>query len=216
MAAYLILIIIIISLAAVWSAGTYLYEKHLERPSYSVLERQRGYEVRMYEPYIVAETEVSGDYERASSSGFGILAEYIFGSNVTEEKMAMTAPVAMEKRQAPRKISMTAPVIMQRTEEKKTESYAMSFMMPSKYTLDTLPEPNNSAIHLRRVPERKVAAIRFSLIAHKDRIEKKSAALKEALRRNGIATISEPEIARYNAPFSNPLLRRNEILIEIQ
>ena len=85
MASYIILTIIIISLVVVWSVGTYLYEKHLERPSYSVIEKHRGYELRLYESYIVAETEVSGGYERASNAGFGILAGYIFGNNTRTE-----------------------------------------------------------------------------------------------------------------------------------
>jgi hypothetical protein len=216
MASYIILIIIIISLVVVWSVGTYLYEKHLERPSYSVIKKRRGYELRLYESYIVAETVVSGSYERASNAGFGILAGYIFGNNTRKEKMDMTAPVAIGKKKAQEKISMTAPVVMQQKEENQTETYTMSFMMPSKYTLDTLPNPNNPGIELHRVPERKVAAFRFSLIANVDRIEKKTEELKMALRRDGFDTISEPAIARYNAPFSNPLLRRNEILIEIR
>jgi hypothetical protein len=214
MAVYIVPIAII-SLVIVWSMGTFLYEKHLERPSYSILEKRRGYEFRLYEPYIVAETEVSGDYERASSAGFGILAGYIFGSNTRREKMAMTAPVAMEKKQAREKISMTVPVLMKPKDEQQAEAYTMSFMMPSKYTMDTLPNPDNQAVQLRRVQKRKVAAIRFSMVANANRIEKKTAELKEALRRDGFTAVSEPEIARYNAPFSNPLLRRTEILIEI-
>ena len=214
MAVYIVPIAII-SLVIVWSMGTFLYEKHLERPSYSIVEKRRGYEFRMYEPYIVAETEVSGDYERASSAGFGILAGYIFGSNTRREKMAMTAPVAMEKKQAREKISMTVPVLMKPKDEQRAEAYTMSFMMPSKYTMDTLPNPDNQAVQLHRVQKRKVAAIRFTMVANVDRIEKKTAELKKALRRDGLTVVSEPEIARYNAPFSNPLLRRTEILIEI-
>lgn len=215
MAAYIVPIAVI-SLVVVWSVGTYLYEKQLERPSYSVVEKHRGYEIRMYEPYIVAETEVFGGYERASSAGFGILAGYIFGNNTRQQKMAMTTPVAMEKKQAQEKISMTVPVIMQPKEEQQAETYTMSFMMPSKYMLDTLPNPNNPAVKLRHVPKRKVAAARFSLLANADRVEKKTVELKEALRRDGIKAVSEAEIARYNAPFSNPLLRRHEILVEIE
>ena len=92
----------------------------------------------------------------------------------------------------------------------------MSFMMPSKYTFETLPEPDNPAVGLRLVQKRKVAVIRFSLVANFNRVEKKTAELKKALTEDGFTTVSEPEIARYNAPFSNPFLRRNEILIEIK
>ena len=170
----------------------------------------------MYEPYIVAETEVSGGYERASSAGFGIIAGYIFGNNTRREKVAMTAPVGMEKKQVKEKISMTVPVVMQPKEEQQAQTYTMSFMMPSKYTLNTLPTPNNPAVKLRLVPKKKVAVIRFSLYANEKRVKEKTAELKKALERDGITAVGETEIARYNAPFSNPLLRRNEILMEIE
>ena len=215
MAVYIIPVIII-SLVIVWSIGIYLYEKHLERPSFLILEKRRSYEFRIYEPYIIAEVEVSGDYEGASSAGFRILADYIFGNNTRREKIAMTAPVAIEKKQLNEKISMTVPVLMKPKDGQQAEAFTMSFMMPSKYTMDTLPNPNNPAVKLRQVPKRKVAAIRFSLLANTKRIEKKTAELKKALRRDGLTVVSEPEIARYNAPFSNPLLRRNEILLEFE
>jgi hypothetical protein len=215
MAVYIIPITII-SLVIVWSIGTFLYEKHLERPSYLILEKRHGYEFRMYEPYIVAEADVSGDYEQASSVGFGILAGYIFGNNIRREKIAMTAPVAMEKKKAYEKISMTVPVLMKPKDKQMGETYTMSFMMPSKYTIETLPKPGNPAVKLRSVQKRKVAVIRFSLFANSDRIKKKTAELKKALGKDGFTAVSEPEIARYNAPFSNPLLRRNEILIEFE
>ncbi|UCB44916.1 MAG: heme-binding protein [Spirochaetota bacterium] len=214
--ALFIIFIIIVLLIVVWSVGIFLYEKHLERPSYEVIEKHNGYEVRMYDPYIIAETEVTGGYESASNKGFGILAGYIFGNNTRKEKVAMTAPVAMEKKQTGEKISMTVPVIMQPKGAEQNEKYIMSFMMPSKYTLDNLPKPNDPAVKLHRVSEKKVAALRFSMLAKADRVEKKTKQLREALKRDGFTAFSEPEIARYNAPFSNPLLRRNEILIKIE
>ena len=111
---------------------------------------------------------------------------------------------------------MTVPVVMQPKEEQQAQTYTMSFMMPSKYTLNTLPTPNNPAVKLRLVPKKKVAVIRFSLYANEKRVKEKTAELKKALERDGITAVGETEIARYNAPFSNPLLRRNEILMEIE
>ena len=211
-----IAVIVIVSLFFIYSFGIYIYEKILERPSYSVLEKRPGYETRIYESYITAEVEVSGGYERASTDGFGLLAGYIFGGNTKADRVAMTAPVTMTRNKGSEKIAMTAPVLMQAKEEDKDVKYTMSFMMPSSYTLDTLPKPNNPAVKLRKVGGKKIAAIRFSLNATASRVEKKTEALESALVRDGLTAVSGPQIARYNAPFSNPLLRRNEILIEIE
>ena len=117
-----------------------------EEPSYTVIEQSGDFELRMYSPMIVAETQVSGPMDDASSAGFRLIADYIFGNNTSRaggnEKISMTAPVTMEPK--PEKISMTVPVSMEQT----GEQWRVHFVMPSQYTLDSLPTPNNSAVRL--------------------------------------------------------------------
>ncbi len=97
----------------------------LEKPSYTVLESDGNLELRRYEPYIVAETLVDGDFESAGNQGFRRLADYIFGNNRSRQKMEMTSPVS----QAPsEKVAMTAPVAMHR----QGDLYRITFMMPSR------------------------------------------------------------------------------------
>ncbi|MGB5571589.1 MAG: heme-binding protein, partial [Sedimenticolaceae bacterium] len=131
-----------------------------EEPSYTVIEQSGDFELRMYSPMIVAETQVSGPMDDASSAGFRLIADYIFGNNTSRaggnEKISMTAPVTMEPK--PEKISMTVPVSMEQT----GEQWRVHFVMPSQYTLDTLPTPNNPAVCLREVPASNYAVIRFS------------------------------------------------------
>ena len=190
-----------------------------EEPDYTVIEQSGVFELRAYSPMIVAETQVSGSLDEASSAGFKVLADYIFGNSKSRtadsEKVSMTAPVtiaSLEKMPTKsEKISMTAPVSMKQIEGR----WKMHFVMPQEYTLDSLPIPNSSAVALREVPEIKYAVIRFSGFASEVKITKKAAQLMDWLDSKGISSVGEPEIARYNPPWTLPFLRRNEIMVPI-
>lgn len=182
-----------------------------EEPSYTLIEQAGDFELRAYDPMIVAETEVSGPMDDASSAGFRLIADYIFGNNTSRaggnEKISMTAPVTMEP--SSEKISMTAPVSM----EQIREQWRVHFVMPSQYTLDTLPKPNNPAVRLREVPASNYAVIRFSgLVGEKKRAAKTEEQLTW-LDSKGITPIGQPELARYNPPWTLPFLRRNEVMV---
>ncbi len=182
-----------------------------ESPSYRVTETIDGVEIREYEPYVVAETEVDGTVEDAGSQGFRILAKYIFGDNQGNAKVAMTAPVSQE-RTTPEKIAMTSPV----TQERSGEQFTIQFMMPSEYTLDTLPKPNDSRIRFRVVEGRTLAAIEYSGRWTQRNYEKHLDELVGVLRRNGYQEVGEPVWARYDPPFKPWFMRRNEILIAFE
>jgi hypothetical protein len=110
-----------------------------ENPAYQTSFEQDDFEVRNYEPVLVAQTIVPGDYRAAGDAAFKRLADYIFGKNTTSEKMDMTAPV-IQKEQG-EKMEMTAPVL-QRPEG---EGWLMQFVMPSKYTPRDAPQAARSA-----------------------------------------------------------------------
>jgi len=179
----------------------------IEQPKFRVVAEYDQYEIREYEPYVVAETRVSGDQRSADNSGFGILAGYIFGKNKARPG------VATVQRDGAEKISMTAPVISTSPEDEG--GYIYSFVMPSKYTLDTLPVPLDGRVSFREVPARIVAAHRFSGRWQQRRFDKHVAILEEALRDDGVETIGEPMLARYNAPFVPGFMRRNEVMFEV-
>ena len=187
------------------------YSMAIEEPTYTVIEATEVFELRAYEPMIVAETRVSGTLDEASRAGFKIIAGYIFGDNTSSssvnDKISMTAPVSMQLQ--PEKINMTAPVSMQQNDGQ----WLVHFVMPEKYTLDTLPTPNNPAVKLRELPAHNYAVIRFSGFTGAIKVDKKITELMTWLRDKGIKPISEPEMARYNAPWSLPFMRRNEIMV---
>ena len=168
-----------------------------ERPSYQVVLKADNKEIRKYDSYIIAKTAINGQFKEAQSKGFRILAGYIFGKNKSEQS-----------------ISLTAPVVMSPLENK---SWAMSFSMPSKYTLNTLPVPNDERVELEVVKERLVAAITYSGFWGESRNEEESKKLQEWLKSHqDYEVISAPMFAGYNPPWTIPFLRRNEILIELR
>ncbi|WP_226702413.1 SOUL family heme-binding protein [Microbulbifer elongatus] len=186
----------------------------IEEPAYTVTEQAAPFELRSYQPKIVAEVVVSGSMDEASSKGFRLLANYIFGNNSAptggSEKIEMTAPVGMEPRSE--KISMTSPVSMQESEGR----WRVSFVMPSSYTMESLPRPNNAAVTIRQIPETRYAVIRFSGLTGAKRVAQKTEDLRAWMEGKGLKARDQPELARYNPPWTLPFLRRNEILLEVQ
>ena len=107
----------------------------IEQPKFTVLQTTDVFEIRKYEPYVVAEVVVAGPATEAGNNAFPILAGYIFGKNKGERKFDMTAPVTQTAVSAPVKLEMTAPV----TQTPAAEGFLVQFMMPGAYTLATLP-----------------------------------------------------------------------------
>lgn len=190
------------------TAGTVMA---IEQPRYTVLQREGSFELRRYEPYIVAEIEVRASFEEAGNAAFRPLANYIFGENRRSEKMEMTAPVS----QTPKgeKIGMTAPVIQS---SGSAGAYTVSFVMPSRYTLATLPLPLDDRIRFREVPSAVAAAWTYRGGWGQARYAKEEKALRAALVKARRTALGPPVWARYNAPFWPPFLRRNEILVEVR
>jgi len=204
----------IIGVLLIWALGSYLAVRSLEEPSYTVLEHKSGYELRQYDPYIVAETVVnSSEYNRDLNQGFRAVAGYIFGDNTTKEKISMTTPVLEQPGDQSEKIAMTVPVLEGQTDR---ATRTVAFVLPSTYTLDTLPIPNNDQVNLREVDSRKVAALHFTWYGTPARVAAKKAWLLEQLEQDGFTVIGEAQAAFYNPPLSMPLVLRNEILIEVE
>ena len=185
----------------------------IEEPTYSVVQKTEQFEVRQYEPYLVAEVVVPGPVSEAGSQGFSLLGGYIFGKNKGERKLEMTAPVTQTTIDppAPVKLEMTAPV----TQAATPSGFLVQFVMPKGYTLTTLPEPLDARVKLREVPANRVAVIRFSGSWSQSLYAEKLQTLRGALAAAGMATVGEPVSSRYNSPFSLPFLRRNEIWLNL-
>ena len=182
----------------------------IEQPRYTVLQSEGRFEVRRYEPYIVAEIEVSASFEEAGNVAFRPLANYIFGANQRSEKMEMTAPVTQARQGE--KIGMTAPVIQS---ARSGGVYTVSFVMPSRYKLATLPRPLDERIRFREVPASVTAVWTYRGGWSAERYAKEEKALRAALAKAQRTPLGAPVWARYNAPFWPSFMRRNEILVAV-
>ena len=170
-----------------------------EEPKFSLLEKDQSFELRLYEPKIIAEVEVDGDMSAASRKGFRQIADFIFGNNTAQSGKS-------------EKISMTAPVGVQQSEK----NWRVSFVMPSQYTLETLPKPNNPQILIKQLPAKQFALIRFSGLVDEEKMQAKSAELNQWITMKKLNPVGIPELARYNPPWTLPFLRRNELMIEVE
>ena len=185
-----------------------------EEPKFTLLEKDQSFELRLYEPKILAEVLVSGTMREASSKGFKLIADFIFGNNIAtsgkSEKISMTAPVLIEPHAE--KISMTAPVNV----EQSGAGWKVNFVMPSQYTLETLPKPNNPVVKIKPIPAKKFAVIQFSGLVDEEKMAKKVNDLEQWISTKQLKVVGNAELARYNPPWTLPFLRRNEVLIEVE
>jgi len=179
----------------------------INEPGYTVVRTDDAFEVRHYEPYVVAETVVNAAAEDAGNQGFRILAGYIFGQNKGARKIEMTTPVA----QTPTKIAMTAPVAQSAT----SDGYEVQFAMPREWTLETLPEPTDPRVKLRAIPARTLAVISYSGTWSQSNYEEHLKKLQDALANAGLKWHGAAVWARYDPPWKPWFWRRNEILLEL-
>ena len=166
-------------------------------------------EIRQYGPRIAAETTVAADEELARNIGFRRLAGYIFGGNHRSEEISMTAPVGQHGGD---EIAMTAPVAQSRTDNRQ---WTIRFYMPSKWTMDTLPQPDDDNVKLVTVPGETVAVLRFSGDRSPDAVAARRSELLKTLSGNGIQTAGEPVAWFYDPPWTLPFRRRNEIAVPV-
>lgn len=182
----------------------------IEEAEYNVLKKEDNFQLRDYAAQVIAETIVEGDFEEAGSIAFKRLFRYISGENQSRLKISMTAPVSIEN--ASEKIKMTVPVSQQLIQD----NWSVSFMMPAKYTLETLPEPDDPKIKLRQISARRIAAVRYSGFWSEKNYQENKAKLESWIRKMGFIIAGNPIWARYNPPFTPWFLRRNEVLIPVE
>ncbi|MBW8192471.1 heme-binding protein [Neiella marina] len=184
----------------------------IEEPNYQLVEKVDEFELRAYSAMVIAETVAQGPIDDASSQGFRAVADFIFGNNTAKsggsEKISMTAPVTI----APGSEAQT----MQSEASLKNEQgmWKIHFVMPSAYSMDTLPEPSNQAVSLAEIPPRNMAVLRFSGLTGERKVAEKTQLLMDWMTSRNLTPKSAPKLARYNPPWTLPFWRRNEVMIE--
>jgi hypothetical protein len=168
----------------------------VEQAKYEVLREINNIEIRHYPSLVIARVDGYGD------GGFNLLFNFITGNNRQKSKIAMTTPVVSEQ------IAMTAPVL--------SESDSIGFVMPEGLTLETTPEPLDERVKIVEIPERVVAALKFSGRWSNLIFKKKAKELLKELTKAGIKTVGQVFTMRYNGPFTPWFMRRNEVAIEVE
>jgi hypothetical protein len=179
----------------------------IEKPEYKLLSKENNFELRQYDPLVTAEVKVLAKNSfDAINQGFGTLANFISGSNISGQKICMTAPVTASA--SSEKIEMIAPVTVG-----SSKIYTVSFSMPRKYSIDSLPQPVDPRITIHLQAENQMAAVRFSGIFNNRNFSKHEKMLMEWLFKKGLKPVGSPVIAGYNPPFTPWYKKHNEVLI---
>jgi len=179
-----------------------------EKQPYDLVRTEGAMEVRRYPQHLVAQTEVSADFEDAGNRAFRYLFGYISGQNTARQSIEMTSPVAQATSQ---RVAMTAPVV----QTGSGDSYTVAFVLPASLDEASAPLPLSPQVSLRSMPARLVAAVRFTGRWSKQSFDKHRADLLSAARDARLTTIGDPWFARFDPPFTPWFLRHNEVLVEI-
>lgn len=163
-----------------------------ETVNYQVIEKDGNFEIRLYSTFYSAAVEKES---MDDSAGFRQVFDYISGNNASHEK-----------------ISMTVPVINELAEDK----VSTEFVMPHKYSEESLPKPGNPAIRIKKNESRLSASVTFSGSVSESKIKDYERKLTDWLISKNIKAVRNFRLARYNPPFTLPAFRRNEIMIDIE
>jgi hypothetical protein len=183
------------TLAVGLQAWTTVSTKGTPQQPYTVLKTLGDLELRHYPEALVASVVKPGNtYKEISGPGFRSLAGYIFGGNESTQEIAMTAPVHMEM---------------------GADSSRMRFVMPVDLTMETLPRPNDPAVHLERAPEEVLAVMRFGGFAGDDKIAEHTAELLAKVAAEGLVAIGPVRFLGYDPPWQL-VARRNEVVVAVK
>lgn len=190
----LIIFGILLAVFAIFQFFVSRSSKNIETYPYSLIKKFDRFEIRKYEASLFTSVKLTtNEYKQASNRGFSILANYIFGGNDKNEKIAMTSPVAMSME----------------------DSMTMMFMVPRHIKREDLPKPNQSQIQFQEEPVKTVAAISFGGWANDEKLEKYKKKLIAALEEKGLDYTSPFYFLGYNPPYAF-FNRKNEIIVELR
>lgn len=202
---------IVIVWILIWIIWWWYLNSSVERPHNELLLDRDGIQIRRTPASIYATVTVSWSSTQAPSRAFGILAGYIFSKNIAQDKIAMTAPVISQA--TAQTIAMTAPVVSQSMDDNTSD---VSFIMPSQYTMDTLPLPQDDRVRITSVASTTIAVISFDgYVSKQSRVDRYRGQLLTTLQTLSIKPIGETSLAQYNAPWTPRFMRTNEIWVEV-
>lgn len=163
-----------------------------ETPTYQVIKKDGPIEIRHYDTFNTTafqETKLSG------YNGFDHLFGYISGNNENKQKISMTVPVINE-------IS--------------SQSMSMEFVVPKQLSDSQIPKPSDPLLMMKTYPAHFAVALTFSGSAGREKlVDKKIEELSLWIKKEHLKTRGKVRLARFNTPFSLPMLRHNEVVFEL-
>lgn len=191
---FIIIMAVAILLIVLFQSFIIMPTNKTEEQKYSLVRKYMDFEIRFYPSATIATINSNAKtYGDLSGPGFRKLAGYIFGGN-----------------EANTKISMTTPVQMNINDSVST----MSFVMPSVYTKENLPKPNDPDVQIKNTADEYVAVIRFGGYASDKDLKFYSEKLQNLLKENGITFFGNYRFLGYNPPYQF-IGRRNEIIVAV-
>ena len=187
-----------------------LGQRYGEEALYATLYSDGDYEIRLYEPLIIAQTPAEGNYRQATKAGYDRLTAYVSGDNLARQ--AIVGGTSYEGALGGSKVELTTPYY----EEFINGFWLTSVALPERYTLATLPKPSDNLITFDALPRIKTAVIRFSGIRSERLINQKADQLLQWIKQENLTPISAARSAVFDAPLALPGLRRHEIHISIR
>lgn len=181
----------------------------LQEPPFTLETVTDHYDIRTYGAVLVAEARVEAGFEEAGTRGFKLLARYVSGAN---QSRTSAARMSFDTPWTPSlKIGRTAPVC----QVQSPWGFMIQFVMPARFTLASLPKPDDARVLLRELPPRRLAVRRYSGCWTESLYHQHRRALVAALKKDGVHTTGGPVFARFDSPFVPWFLRRNEIWMEV-
>jgi hypothetical protein len=165
-----------------------------EQQAWTLVRSYPGFELRRYEPHLLAEVAVGGSFEQAGNRAFGSLARYIGGRNRQQRNLAMTAPV------------------LQRSE---ADRHVVSFVMPAGETAASVPAPSDPAVAVREVPAETAAVVRYTGRWTESGYHDRLARLRADVDAAGLEVAGPARWARFDPPWTPWFLRHNEIVLPV-
>ena len=193
-----------------WVIAGWWSVRSVREPSYDVVARYDGYEVRTYGPFLAVQVSATAPWSEAFRRGRALLAGYLNGDNTTQESIAAGRPVGMEARG--QDLGGGVPFLV----AAKNDAWTVSFPVPVPWTEVTLPRPNDPRIRIVRVPSRTMAVLTFSGSASRDRADEQERSLRALLARDGAVILGPATVAQYHPSWAPPFLRRNELIIPVR
>lgn len=167
-----------------------------EQLKYEVVKWFPDFEIRRYQDYLLVQVRTTGEFKQASYNGFYPLLKYISGGNQSETKIAMTAPVLQEPKNA--------------------NEHVISFVLPESVSPQSVPAPQDGKLEIKLIRSHNVAAVKFRGSWSAESMQEKGSKLVAALAREKIQTKGSVYFARFDPPWKPPIIRHNEALIDLK